>query len=126
LRTAEQHVHAERSLRSELEQELTRRSRAAQHDLRVLHERLAELERELTRMRRVAAEAQHLAAAAEAGRAAAEAGRAAAEAGHAAAERRLAGAERPPPPPRLGPSRRELELLRATPAVAPVSAPAPQ
>ncbi|MBV9802108.1 MAG: hypothetical protein JO130_02910, partial [Solirubrobacterales bacterium] len=52
LRGAEQHTHSERSLRAEIEQELTRRTRAAQHDLGVLHERVADLERELNRMHR--------------------------------------------------------------------------
>lgn len=79
LRTAEQHVHAELSLRADVEQELTRRTRAARHDLAALHERVAEGERELARMRRAVDEAGHLAAAAEAARAAAEAARAVAE-----------------------------------------------
>jgi hypothetical protein len=83
LRVAEQHIHAEQALRTELEQELAWRTRGAQHDLRALHERVADLERELARMRRAVDEAGHLAAAAEAAR--------------AEAERKLA--ERAPPPP---------------------------
>ena len=90
LRSSEQHVHAERARRIEVEQALTDKTRAATHDLRVLHEHVADLERELGRLRRAVDEARHLAAAAEARRADAEAGR-------AAAERRLA--ERPPPEP---------------------------
>jgi hypothetical protein len=83
LRGAEQHVHAERALRAEVEQSLADKTRAATHDLRVLHDHVADLERDLTRMRRSVDEAEHLAAAAEAAR--------------AKAERRLA--ERPPPAP---------------------------
>ena len=84
LRGAEQHVHAERALRrSEVEQALSQKTRAAGHDLRVLHDHVADLERELARTRRAVDEAQHLAAAAHAAR--------------AEAERRLA--ERPPPAP---------------------------
>ena len=126
LRSSEQHVHAERARRVEVEQALTDKTRAAGHDLRVLHEHVADLERALGRMRRAVDEAQHLAAAAEARRAAAEAGRAAAEAGRADAERRLAG--RPPPaaepapaepPPSVDQARAEriaseLALARAT------------
>src|SRR5581483_8916849 len=82
LRGAEQHAHAERALRADLEQQLARRTRSAQHDLSALHTRVAELERDLTRLRRAVDEAGHVAAAAEARR--------------AEAERRLA--ERPPPP----------------------------
>ena len=103
LRLADQHIHAERALRSELEGELAHRTRGAQHDLRALHERVADLERELTRMRRAVDEAGHQAAAAQAAR--------------AEAERRLA--ERAPPPPsialdtaRAEQIRRELELDR--------------
>ena len=86
LRSSEQHVHAERALRGEVEQALAAKTRATDHDLRVLHEHVADLERELARMRRTVDEAQHLAAAAEAAR--------------ADAERRLA--ERPPAPPECG------------------------
>ena len=96
LRSVEQHVHSERAERVEAEQQLSLRSRAAQHDLRVLHERVAELERELSGMRRAVDEAQHLTAAAEAARA------------HAV--RRLAAA--------TAPTLRELELLRAGPRTA--------
>ena len=85
LRGAEQHVHAERALRVEVEQTLVEKTRAAAHDLRVLHEHVADLERDLTRMRRAVDEAEHLAAAAEAAR--------------ADAERRLA--ERPPAAPQV-------------------------
>ncbi len=88
LRGAEQHAHAERALRGDLEQELAARTRSAQRDLSVLHGRVAELERELTRLRRAVDEAGHAAAAAEAARDAAETAR-------DAAERRLT--ERPPP-----------------------------
>ncbi len=80
LRSSEQHAYAERALRGEVEQALTAKTRATGHDLRVLHDHVADLERELTRMRRTVDEAQHLAAAADAAR--------------ADAERRLA--ERPP------------------------------
>jgi hypothetical protein len=106
LRGAEQHAHAERALRADLEQELAWRTRSAEHDLSVLHARVAELERELNRVRRAVDEAGHLAAAADARR--------------AEAERRLA--ERTPLPPQPRPaadaaraelSRRELELDRA-------------
>jgi hypothetical protein len=83
LRGAEQHIHAERALRVEVEQTLGEKTRATAHDLRVLHEHVADLERDLTRMRRAVDEAEHLAAAAEAAR--------------TEAERRLA--ERPPPAP---------------------------
>ena len=83
LRSSEQNLHAERARRGEVEQALTDKTRAARHDLRVLHEHVADLERELGRMRRTVDEAEHLAAAAEARR--------------ADAERRLA--ERPPPAP---------------------------
>jgi hypothetical protein len=82
LRSSEQDVHAERARRGELEQALARKTRAAGHDLQVLHEHVADLERELGRMRRAVDEEQHLAAAAEARR--------------ADAERRLE--ERAPPP----------------------------
>ena len=88
LRGSEQHLHAERARRSEVEQALTEKTRAARHDLRVLHEHVADLERELGRMRRAVDEAEHLAAAAEARR--------------ADAERRLA--ERPPPAPEPPPA----------------------
>ena len=88
LRSSEQHLHAERARRSEVEQALTEKTRAARHDLRVLHEHVADLERELGRMRRAVDEAEHLAAAAEARR--------------ADAERRLA--ERPPPAPEPPPA----------------------
>ena len=115
LRAADQHVHAERGLRGELEQELARQTRAARHDLRALHDRVADLERELVRMRRAVDEAQHLAAAAGAAR--------------AEAERRLA--ERSPPvaePARVGEplraalSLRELELQRTARAGTPAAA----
>ena len=99
LRGAEQHVHAERALRAEVEQTLADKTRAAAHDLRVLHEHVADLERDLTRMRRAVDEAEHLAAAAESAR--------------ADAERRLA--ERPPPAP--------VETVAPEPPV-PVSEPA--
>ena len=114
LRCAEQHVHAERALRSELEQELGDRTRGAQHDLRVLHERVADLERELTRMRRAVDEAGHLTAAAEAAR--------------AEAERRLAERTAPPVAPvstdggRAERSRRELELDRSAREAPPAAA----
>jgi len=88
LRSSEQHLHAECVRRSEVEQALTEKTRAARHDLRVLHEHVADLERELGRMRRAVDEAEHLAAAAEARR--------------ADAERRLA--ERPPPAPEPAPA----------------------
>ncbi len=125
LRLAEQHAHSERALRAEVEQQLSRRSRDAQHDLRVLHERVAELERELTRMRRAVDEAQHLAAAAEAARA---------DAVRRLAERAPAVAPVPPPPQapfaedraRAQRSRRELELYRAVPGAAQAGAPAPR
>jgi hypothetical protein len=124
LRGAEQHAHAERALRAELEQELALRTRTAQHDLSALHSRVGELERELSRLRRAVDEAGHLAAAAEARR--------------AEAERRLA--EHPPPPmepplaeapptadaARTEQHRRELELdraVRARPARAAVARP---
>ena len=87
LRGAQQHVHAERALRAEVEQMLADKTRLAAHDLRVLHEHVAELERDLTRMRRAVDEAEHLAAAADSAR--------------AEAERRLA--ERPPPAPVVAP-----------------------
>ncbi|HUA06164.1 MAG TPA: hypothetical protein VMB27_19820 [Solirubrobacteraceae bacterium] len=90
LRGAEQHVHAERARRAEVEETLVERTRGAARDLRSLHEHVADLERDLTRMRRAVDEAEHLAAAAEAARGDAE--RRLAE-----AERRLA--ERPPPAP---------------------------
>jgi hypothetical protein len=120
LRGAEQHAHAERALRADLEQELAGRTRTARHDLSVLHDRVAELERELSRRRRAVDEAGHLAAAAEAARASAEAARASAEAARAEAERRLD--ERPAPAPETPPAadtaraeqtRRESELDRA-------------
>lgn len=95
LRTSEQHAHAERARRVEVEQALAQKTRAAGHDLRVLHEHVAELEQELGRMRRAVDEAQHLAAASEARR--------------ADAERRLS--ERPPP------IASELALARAAPAL---------
>ncbi len=104
LRAAQQEVHAERALRADLEQQLTRQRRGARHDLNALHDRVAELERELIRMRRAVDEAQHLAAA---------------EAARAAAARRLAGpapagdAARAPDPLRAGLSLRELELHRS-------------
>ena len=132
LRSSEQHGHAERARRVEVEQALTEKTRAATHDLRVLHEHVADLERELRRMRRAVDEAHHLAAVAEAGRAAAEAerasdeagraaaeagrasdeaGRAAAEAGRADAERRLA--ERPPAAPEPAPAERPSSVAQA-------------
>ncbi|MGN6871398.1 MAG: hypothetical protein ACTHMY_23625 [Solirubrobacteraceae bacterium] len=114
LRGAEQHVHAERALRVELEQELAWRTQSAQRDLSALHGRVAELERELSRLRRAVDEARHLTAAAEARR--------------AEAERRLA--ERPPPAAlaetpvaldlvRAELSRRELDLDRLARAARP-------
>ena len=131
LRATEQHVHSEEALRVDLEQELSRRTRAARHDLATLHERVAELERELTRMRRAVDEAGHLAAAAEAAR--------------AEAERRLAEPPAPapaaPPPAPVAPApastpsaeasarasslRREFELRGATPAPPPPTASPP-
>ena len=132
LRSSEQHGHAERARRVEVEQALTEKTRAATHDLRVLHEHVADLERELRRMRRAVDEAHHLAAVAEAGRAAEEAGRAsdeagraaaetarasdeagraAAEAGRADAERRLA--ERPPAAPEPAPAERPSSVAQA-------------
>jgi hypothetical protein len=113
LRLAEQHTHAERALRADLEQELTRRTREARHDLSALHERVGDLERELARMRRTVDEAQHLAAAAEAAR--------------VNAERRPA---EPAPPASVSPraelTRREFELDRfARVAPPPVGSPRP-
>jgi hypothetical protein len=116
LRLADQHIHAERALRSELEHELAHRTRSAQHDLRALHERVADLERELTRMRRAVDEAGHLAAAAHAAR--------------VEAERRLAERAPPPPTPAAADSaraeqlRRELELDRSARGAPPILAPA--
>ncbi len=66
LRLSEQHTHAERALRAEVEQQLRRRERAAEQERRLLHNRVGDLERELARMRRTVDEAQHLVAAAEA------------------------------------------------------------
>lgn len=100
LRLAEQQAHAERALRTDVEQELTRRTRAARHDLAALHERVADLERELTRMRRAVDEAQHLMAAAQAVRIHPE----------------------PPTSPRAEPTLRELELFRAAGDVPPPAA----
>ena len=115
LRLAEQETHAERALRRDVEQELTRRTRAARHDLTALHERVADLERELTRMRRTVDEAQHLAAAAQAARIDAE---------RRLGERLLAPS--PPPWPRADPTRRELDLYRAAGAVpTPAASPRP-
>ena len=88
LRLAEQQAHAERALRTDVEQELRGRTRAARHDLAALHERVADLERELTRMRRAVDEAQHLVAAAHAGRIDAE----------RRLEERPAAPPSPPPP----------------------------
>jgi hypothetical protein len=113
LRSFEQDVHAERARRSEVERALARKTRAAGHDLRVLHEHVADLERELGRLRRAVDEAQHLAAAERAKR--------------TEVERRLAErtpAPEPPapePPPSVDGARatrtaRELALARATPA----------
>jgi hypothetical protein len=122
LRSSEQHLHAERARRWEIEQALCEKSRTAGHDLRVLHEHVAELERDLTRMRRAVDEAQHLAAAAEARR--------------AEAERRLAepplpapGPEAPEPPAPVDTARTarissEFELARASPRA--LAAPAPR
>ncbi|HEX4281789.1 MAG TPA: hypothetical protein VHZ27_13555, partial [Solirubrobacteraceae bacterium] len=111
LRGAEQHIHAERALRVEVEQTLGEKTRAMAHDLRVLHEHVADLERDLTRMRRAVDEAEHLAAAAEAGR--------------TEAERRLA--ERPPPvPPEVvAPAPAPPEVVAPAPAPPEVVAPAP-
>jgi len=122
LRSAQQQAHSERALRAEAEEQLSRQSRAAQHDLRVLHERVAELEHELNRMRRAVDEAQHLAAAAEASRV--DAVRRLAErppepAVPLSSEPAIAPAPSLPPPtpappsPWAGPSQRELDLLRA-------------
>ncbi len=117
LRGAEQHIHAERALRVEVEQTLGENTRAMAHDLWVLHEHVADLERDLTRMRRAVDEAEHLAAAAEAAR--------------TEAERRLA--ERPPPaaPEVVAPTFAPPEGVAPTPAppegVAPTPAsPAPE
>jgi hypothetical protein len=106
LRLADQETHAEQALRRDVEQELTRRTRAARHDLTALHERVADLERELTRMRRAVDEAQRLAAAAQAARIDAE---------RRLGERLLAPS--PLPWPRADPTRRELDLYRAAGAV---------
>ena len=115
LRLAEQETHAERALRWDVEQELTRRTRAARHDLTALHERVADLERELTRTRRVVDEAQHLAAAAQAARIDAE---------RRLEERLLAPSS--PPWPRADPTRRELDLYRAAGAIpTPAASPRP-
>lgn len=114
LRSTEQHVHAEAARRGEVEQELSQKTRAAGHDLRVLHEHVADLERELGRTRRAVDEAQHLAAAAHAGR--------------AEAERRLAERPRPAPeppapaPPPLEPPAQEPVALEPV-ALAPGPAP---
>jgi len=110
LRSSEQHVHAERARRSEVEQALAEKTRVARHDLRVLHEHVADLERELGRMRRAVDEAQHLAAAAEARR--------------ADAEHRLA--ERQPPAPCVDAARTqllgtELAVARKMPARPPTA-----
>lgn len=121
LRSSEQHVHAERARRTEVEQALIDKTRAAGHDLKVLHDHVADLERDLNRMRRAVDEAEHLAAAAKAGR--------------ADAERRLA--ERPPPPApepapttvdaaRVARTVSELALSRATTRRAPPAMPAPR
>ena len=123
LRSSEQHVHAERAIRTEAERALSAKTRATGHDLRVLHDHVADLERDLARMRRTVDEAQHLAAAADAAR--------------VDAERRLA---RPPPPavaeppepappPSVDGARArliltELERARAVPAHSPAPAPA--
>ncbi len=110
LRSSEQHAHAERALRSEVEQALAAKTRASGHDLRVLHDHVADLERDLARMWRTVDEAQHLAAAAEAAR--------------ADAERRLAERPLPAPEPAQPPTvddararliAAELERARATP-----------
>jgi hypothetical protein len=108
LRSAEQQAHAERALRAEIEEELSRQSRVAQHDLRVLHERVADLERELARMRRAVDEAEHLAAAAEAAR--------------LEVERRLT--ERAPPAPTAMSPPPAWASERPPPASAPEPAPA--
>ncbi len=68
LRLSEQHVHSERALRAEVEQQLRERGRAAGQERRILHDRVADLERELGRMRRSVDEAQHLVAAAQGAR----------------------------------------------------------
>jgi len=126
LRLAEQETHAERALRSDVEDELTRRTRAARHDLAALHERVADLERELTRMRRAVDEAQHLVAAAHAARVDAERRLeqrpAATEQPRPAPSPESPSPESPPPaerPPwfRAEPARREQELYRAAGAV---------
>ena len=121
LRSAEQHVHSERALRAEVEEQLNRRSRAAQHELAVLHERVAELERELTRMRRAVDEAQHLAAAAEAARA---------DAVRRLAERVAAPPPSPSAPPAASPpaerTRHELELARGSPEAPAAGTPRPR
>ncbi len=129
LRSSEQYVHAERARRSEVEQALSQKTRAAGHDLRILREHVADLERELGRMRRVVDEAQHLAAAAEAGRADAE--RRLEERRRRRPNRRRPSRRRPnrrrpncapaPSPPRVDAARMrlmtsEFALARATPA----------
>jgi predicted nucleic acid-binding Zn-ribbon protein len=112
LRSSEQDAHAERAFRGEVEQALAAKTRATSHDLRVLHDHVADLERELGRMRRTVDEAQHQAAAAEAAR--------------ADAVRRLA--ERPPPvaPANVDAVRTrliaaEFERARAAPPTAPAA-----
>jgi hypothetical protein len=87
LRVADQHLHSERALRAETEEQLRERGRAADHERTVLQARLADLEQELTRMRREVDEAHHLVAAAQAARAGPE---------HRAVEER---APVPPPAP---------------------------
>ncbi len=116
LRSSEQDAHAERAFRGEVEQALVAKTRATSHDLRVLHDHVADLERELGRMRRMVDEAQHLAAAAEAAR--------------ADAVRRLAERPPPAPPPNVDAVRTrliaaEFERARAAPPTAPAAASPP-
>ncbi len=66
MRLSEQHLHAERALRAEVEQQLRERGRAAERERRLLHDRVGDLERELARTRRTVDEAEHLMAAAQA------------------------------------------------------------
>jgi hypothetical protein len=111
LRGAEQHAHAERALRADLEQELAWRTQSAHRDLSVLKGRVAELERELSRLHRAVDEARHLTAAAEARRAEAERRLAERQSAPALAETPAADAPAPDAA-RAELSRRELELDR--------------
>lgn len=123
LRSSEQQAYAERALRSEVEQALAAKTRVTGHDLRVLHDHVADLERDLARMRRTVDEAQHLAAAADAARADAE---------RRLAQRPLPAVAEPMPQraaaPNVDGARARLiaaELERATAVPAPSPAPAP-